>query len=183
MGGSSEVARVVSDAARLVRQGEIVVFGSSALAFWMQNPPASRDVDVWCTPTERGHAVDALMGELSWYHETHGMFVEVWAPETFAAPLRWRDRARTLTMAEHAGVTIVLPHPHDVLMAKLERMEPKDREHMRAILGEYPLTGQRLDELVAETPHRRGEIRATDRAIRFEHGLAELRALLARAGS
>ena len=45
MDGSPEVTKVVGDAARLLGSGELVVFGSSALAFWMQRPPRSKDVD------------------------------------------------------------------------------------------------------------------------------------------
>lgn len=50
MDGSHDVARVVADAARLMGSGELIVFGSSALAFWLQQPPRSKDVDVWCVP-------------------------------------------------------------------------------------------------------------------------------------
>lgn len=106
------VERIVIDAARLVGRGEIVVFGSSALAFWMKNAPASRVVDVWCQPPDAGHAVQALMGELSWYHERHGVFVEVWAREIFAAPCRWRDRARSLQLHDFPEVHVIVPHPH-----------------------------------------------------------------------
>jgi hypothetical protein len=90
----ADVARVVADAASLVKRGELVVFGSSALAFWLRDAPRSRDVDVWCEPVERGDLVEALMGELSRYHQRHAAYVEVWRPETFAAPLGWRKRAR-----------------------------------------------------------------------------------------
>lgn len=61
-----EVPRVVADAARLLQRGELIVFGSSALAFWLTDAPRSREVDVWCEPPERGEVVQALMGELSW---------------------------------------------------------------------------------------------------------------------
>lgn len=81
------VERIVTDAARLVAEGELVVFGSAALAYWLADPPHSRDVDLWCEPPERGEPVAALMGELSWYHQRHSAYVEVWAPETFAAPV------------------------------------------------------------------------------------------------
>jgi len=178
MDGSSEVARVLGDAARLMTAGEIVVFGSSALAFWMQRPPRSKDIDVWCIPARKGRAIEALMGELSWYHEKHGMFVEVWGPETFAAPVDWRNRSKRLLLTENRKVSIVLPHPHDVLMAKLERMDPKDREHVRAILAEFPLSDDDFSRLILEMPHRRGSV-AADRCARFEAGLAEFRAMRA----
>lgn len=70
--------RVAQDAARLVGEGELVVFGSAALAFWLGDPPQSRDVDVWTTPPEKGEAIEALMGELSWYHEKFSIHAEVW---------------------------------------------------------------------------------------------------------
>ena len=61
----ADVPRVVIDAARLVREGELIVFGSAALAFTLDKAPTSRDVDVYCIPPERGDAVEALMGERS----------------------------------------------------------------------------------------------------------------------
>ncbi|MEO6597488.1 MAG: hypothetical protein ABIP94_22315 [Planctomycetota bacterium] len=48
----------------------------------------------------------------------------------------------------------MLPHPHDVLMAKLERMDSKDREHISAILTEFPLTRTEMDRLEHNMPHR-----------------------------
>jgi hypothetical protein len=182
MDGSPEVTKVVGDAARLLGSGELVVFGSSALAFWMQRPPRSKDVDVWCVPKSKGDVITALMGELSWYHEKHGVFVEVWAPETFAAPADWRTRSKRLLLTENPKVSVVLPHPHDVMMAKLERMEVKDREHTCAILAEFPLDEATLAALVQQMPARRGVV-APDRVARFEAGLAELRVLRSRHSS
>lgn len=168
--------RVVRDAARLVKEGELVVFGSAALSFWLQAPPTSRDVDVWCEPHERGDVVEALMGELSWYDEKHGAHVEVWGPETFAAPPGWRSRARVERFEQAAGVRVLLPHPHDVLIAKLERMDPKDRDHQERILREFPLDQPRLDALLAEFPVG---FRTAEREARFRVHLAELRRLIA----
>ncbi len=178
MDGSAEVSKVVADAARLMGSGELIVFGSSALSFWMQAPPRSKDVDVWCAPRRKGHAIEALMGELSWYHDKHGMFVEVWGPETFAAPTDWRTRSKRLVFNENTRVNIILPHPHDVAMAKLERMESKDRDHIRAVLAEFPMDESTLDHLISQMPHRRSIV-AADRTARFEAGLAELRAMRA----
>lgn len=167
--------RVVSDAARLLKDGELVIFGSAALAYWLGAPPLSRDVDVWCSPPDRGDILEALMGELSWYHEKHGTHVEVWGPETFKAPPGWRTRARELTLETAPGVRVVAAHPHDVLIAKLERMDPKDADHQRLILEQAPLSLARLDELVAEFP---AGARDAEREARFQEHLARLRARL-----
>jgi hypothetical protein len=173
----SSVRRIVIDAARLVKQGEIVVFGSASLAFWLQDAPTSRDVDLWVTPPERGEAVEALMGELSWYHERHSSYVEVLGPETFAGPTTWRDRALRLSLPEAPDVTIMVPHPHDVLISKLERWSAPDRDHVRRILAEAPLSRARLDALAADSPYRKGDAPPASIAA-FEMHLAEVRATL-----
>jgi hypothetical protein len=173
----THVRRIVLDAARLVKAGEIVVFGSASLAFWLQNAPSSRDVDLWVTPRERGDAVEALMGELSWYHERHAAYVEVLAPETFVAPRTWRERALKLSLPEAPDVAIIVPHPHDVLIAKLERFELADRDHVRRILDEAPLDRARLDSLAAESPYRTGDAPPASVAA-FELHIAEIRGKL-----
>lgn len=165
----------MTDAARLVRKGEVVVFGSAALAFFLRNAPTTRDVDLWCTPSERGESVEALMGELSWYHDRHGAYVEVWAPETFRAPSGWRERARALHLEDLPEVTLLVAHPHDVLFAKLERMDEQDIDHMRRILDEFPMTQERLEALCGEAPYLTGEIPDASRVTRFRRGLDRLR--------
>ena len=174
----AEVPKLLGDAARLLRRGELVVFGSGALAFWLQDAPRSRDVDLWCEPAERGEVVEALMGELSWYHDRHGAYVEVWGPETFAAPRSWRQRARRLQSDAAPDVTLVLPHPHDVLFAKLERMDESDVDHLRRILAEFPLAPERLEALAQEAPYSAGDVTDPERIARFAAGLERLRKMV-----
>lgn len=169
-----DVGRILLDAARLVKDGEIVVFGSAALAMWLENPPRTRDVDVWCTPSERGEIVESLMGALSWYDEKHHAYVEVWGPETFAAPSDWRDRAKVLRDDIVPNVSLVVPHPHDVLLAKLERWEEGDREHAALILREIPLRPTDLDRLASKAPYRQPGFDEA-RKFAFEAHLARLR--------
>ena len=174
-----QVEPILTDAARLVREGEIVVFGSAALALWLRRAPVTRDVDLWCTPRERGDILTAVMGEQSWYHRRHGAYVEVWAPETFAAPGGWQERARIVSHQDLPKLRLVVPHPHDVLVSKLERWDPKDREHLERILDEYPLGPASFDALVDASPYRQGGIAAADRLRRFEHGVAGARSIIA----
>ncbi len=163
-----DIPRILLDAARVVRSGEVVVFGSGALAFFLDDAPATRDVDVWVDPAERGEIVEAVMGELSWYHDKHDAYVEVWRPETFAAPTTWRERARVLTDETVPDVRLVVPHPHDVLLSKLERWSPSDQEHARRILSRHPLSRTQRDTLLEQTPYRTGQIDAPERTAAFE---------------
>lgn len=174
-----QVEPILSDAIRLLGEGELVVFGSAALALWLRDPPASRDIDLLCEPAEKGEILTAMMGELSWYHEKHGVFVEVWASETFAAPHGWRERARLVSHQDYPRVRLLVPHPHDVLVSKLERLESKDREHVRRILAEYPLSARAFDVLANAAPQRSGALVDAERRRRFEHGASVVRAQLA----
>lgn len=141
-----------------MRSGEIVVFGSAALAFRLPDAPATRDVDIWCSPAEAGKTIEALMGELSWYHDRNGSYVEVWGPETFRAPSDWRARAREFTDDQLPDLRLIVPHPHDILFAKLERWEDQDRDHARRILSAYPLRIAQAGTLDARMPYRDGTI-------------------------
>jgi hypothetical protein len=165
----------VIDAARLVRAGEIVVFGSASLSFWLANAPTSRDVDLWVVPEESGHTVEALMGELSWYHDKHGAYVEVLGPETFSAPTTWRERAVRVRIAEAPNVTVLVPHPHDVLVSKLERFSPQDQDHVRRILAEASLDTTRLEALANASTYRKG-LEPPASVLAFEQHLSEVRA-------
>lgn len=168
----ADVPRVLLDIARLVKQGEVVVFGSAALALVLPDAPRTRDVDVWCTPPDRGDLVTALMGELSWYQERFGAYVEVWGPETFAAPEDWRSRARVLTEETVPEVRLVVPHPHDVVIAKLERWETADQDHARRVVRALPLSRAAALALADRTPYRTGRITDPRRVAAFEAHLA-----------
>lgn len=172
-----DVPRILNDAARLVRQGEIVVFGSASLALWLTRAPSSRDLDLWVTPPDRGEIVEALMGELSWYHDKHGAYVEVCGPETFEAPCSWRERAKIVVVPDEAGVRIVAPHPHDVAIAKLPRFSPSDVDHVRLILRELPIDAAAVRRLANEAPARAPGADAVARAA-FDLHEAALLAML-----
>lgn len=174
----ADVSKILSDAARLLGSGRLIVFGSAALALRLPNAPRTRDVDIWCEPPDRSDALSAVMGECSWYHETHNAYVEVWGPETFAAPEDWLRRAVTMTNEDLPAVTLVVPHPHDVLLAKLERWEEKDITHADLILAAAPLSERTYDELLARMPYRTGAVTDAARIQRFEVHAADLRARL-----
>lgn len=177
MATPAEVPNILADAARLIRRGELVVFGSGALAYWLPDAPSSKDVDVWVVPPERGDPVVAVMGERSWYHQKHLVFVEVWGPETFCAPSDWRARAQHVTMPDSPDVVLTVPHPHDVLLAKLERLDPNDLDHVHRILAWAPLTAVQLQALANATPYRTGVVTDPLRTRAFEAHLARVAAL------
>ena len=79
-------------------------------------------------------------------------------------------------------MTLLLAHSHDVLFAKLERMDERDVDHMKRILDEFPMSQERIELLSQATPYATGEISEKSRRQRFERGLNRLRRELAKHG-
>lgn len=123
----------------------------------------------------RADVVEAMMGEEGPYHQLRKMYVDVCPPETLVAPMSWPSRARRVRVPGAEAVTLVLVHPHDILLAKLGRFEPKDQVHARLILAEYPLDTDALERLAADSPYRSGAIRDPDLQARFEVHLETVR--------
>jgi hypothetical protein len=131
-------------------------------------------------PPGRAEVIEALMGEEGPYHQLRRMYVDVCPPETLVAPVSWLGRARKVRVPGAEAVTLIIPHPHDLLFAKLARFEEKDRLHAQLILAAYPMDLQTLERLAVDSPYRGQAIRAGELRQRFEAHLATLRRWIAR---
>jgi hypothetical protein len=104
--------------------------------------------------------------------------VEVLAPATFCAPSTWRERAKTVVLPESPDVTVIVPHPHDVLIAKLGRLTPQDDDHVRRILAELPMDRATLERLASQSPYRTRKGEDPDGEAAFELHVREVAAKL-----
>ncbi|MFO0745041.1 MAG: hypothetical protein U1F43_05100 [Myxococcota bacterium] len=171
------VPGVIADAARLVMKGEVLVVGAAALAFAVPGAPPARHVDLIVSPPVAAERVVLMMSEGGWYHKNSRAFVVVSPAETFVAPAAWSTRAQRFETPAAPGVGIVVPHPHDIIMAKVERFDPYDQDHARKVLSTLPLPRAALDALADEMPHRRGAIADPARIQRFAFNLDRLHAM------
>ena len=68
--------------------------------------------------------------------KTHGgLYLEPGFELSFRTSPRWRQRARTFQLE---NVTLTVPHPLDILIGKINRLEPKD---LTAFKRTFQLTG------------------------------------------
>src|SRR5213075_3080524 len=67
--------------------------------------------------------------------EHAGLHLEAGFELSFRTSPRWRRRAKTL---QQANVTITFPHPLDILIGKLDRLEAKDINAFERVIA---LTG------------------------------------------
>ena len=93
------------------RQFTITVFGSAPIQIMVDPHLLSGDVDVFSTAEDLAQLVsDACLDQAH-----TDFYIEVLSELNFRTSHLWKDRTKTLMLD---NVTLVLPHPIDILIAK-----------------------------------------------------------------
>jgi hypothetical protein len=124
------------------RPFRLTVFGSAPLQLTVDPNLLSGDVDIFSDDDEDLSPIVEAAG----LDKTHaGLHLELGFELSFRTSPRWRQRAKVV----HFGlVTLTFPHPLDILIGKLNRLEPKDVEAFKRVIE---LTGHpTVAELLAE---------------------------------
>lgn len=124
------------------RPFHLTLYGSAPLQLTVDRQLLSGDVDLFSDDDEDLAALIAAAK----LDKTHGgLYLEPGFELSFRTSPRWRQRAKTF----HLGnVTLTIPHPLDILIGKLARLEPKD---LKAFERTIQLTGHpTADELKRE---------------------------------
>ena len=124
------------------RPFHLTIYGSAPLQLTVDRQLMSGDVDLFSDDDEDLAALIAVAK----LDKTHGGFyLEPGFELSFRTSPRWRQRAKTI---QHANVTLTIPHPLDILIGKLDRLDAKD---LKAFERTIQLTGHpTADELKRE---------------------------------
>jgi hypothetical protein len=92
-----QLEHIIRAASQISGDSEIVVIGSQAIhAQTMKLPPIafqSIEADIYpCNQPDRADQIDAAIGELSAFHDTHGYYAHGIGPETAILPAGWQQR-------------------------------------------------------------------------------------------
>jgi hypothetical protein len=120
----------------------ITVFGSAPIQITLDSTLNSADVDVFSDFEELQEWVDRA--GLS--QDKSPFFVQVSSELNFRSSPRWKDRTQR---AKLRNCTFIFPHPIDILIAKLHRLDDKDLrafEIVRAKTG-HPTEEEFISEL------------------------------------
>ena len=103
--------------------------------------------------TEASEEINALFGYLSVFHDTHGFYVDGVDEFTARGPEDWRTRAkeRVFSCAKRS-VIARFPALDDLAIAKMCRLEERDRSWIEALHRLRPLSKPLLRELLARVP-------------------------------
>jgi hypothetical protein len=115
----TQLEHIIRAASQISGDAEIVVIGSQAIhAQSMKLPPIafqSDEADVYPrNHPERADAIDAAIGELSPFHDTHGYYRHGVGPTTAILPEGWERRVVRLSNANTGGATGLCIDAHDL---------------------------------------------------------------------
>ena len=124
------------------RPFHFTLYGSAPLQLTVDRQLLSGDVDLFSDDDEDLAALVAAAK----LDKTHGGFyLEPGFELSFRTSPRWRQRAKTV---QRNNVTLTIPHPVDILIGKLDRLDAKD---LKAFERTIQLTGHpTADELKRE---------------------------------
>ncbi len=113
------------------REFQITLFGSSPLQIGFEKSFLSADVDMFSTE-EDTEVVRAAVHRAGLDKAEGRLYVEVCVQWNFRTSPRWSERAfRT----QVGNVALTLPHPIDILIAKLHRLADKDLAAFRLVIA------------------------------------------------
>ena len=121
--------RALIDALPPEREVHLSLFGSSPLQLAVESTFTSNDVDLFADETY-DHVAEVIeragLGD-----RERDVYIQLCMEGNFRTSPRWKDRAYT-TRVGH--VTLTLPAPIDILIAKLHRLEDKDLRAFRLVI-------------------------------------------------
>jgi hypothetical protein len=193
---TSRPVRTLEDLERTVRAiatefktEKIFIIGSqSILLAWPDAPPAMRtspEIDVfpenarlWEVQEKAKHPdefpeasehINALFGNGSLFHQTHGFYIDGVDENTAKLPASWQSRA-VVRRVDVGGrtVTAVAPCPEDIIVSKLARLDDKDKSFIEAYHSARPLNPRVIEERIRLSNF---EAPIADRAIAYIRNL------------
>lgn len=144
-----QLEHAIRAACDVAEDSEVYVFGSQAILGQYPDAPAelrqSMDADIAPVHAiDRLTMIDANLGELSMFHDTHGFYVHGVGIEAAILPIGWERRAIRV-QNENTNTNIGwCVEAHDLAASKLVAFRPKDLDFVRVLIAEQLVKPRRL---------------------------------------
>src|SRR5437867_2634652 len=110
---------------------DLTVFGSSPLQMSLDPSFLSQDIDLFSREETWAFLADFVAGK-DLGKEKAAFYIQVCDPRAFRSTSDWRDRA---VEVERQGHLFRFPHPWDILVSKLQRLEEKDIKAFHLVIA------------------------------------------------
>jgi hypothetical protein len=116
------------------RQHSLTLFGSSPIQLGIDPTFTSNDVDIFAGDWgESSQELDDLVQRIGLGKDQNpDVYVQVCVEGNFRSSPLWKDRAFRVQIE---NINLTLPHPIDILIAKLHRLEEKDLRAFRLVIA------------------------------------------------
>jgi hypothetical protein len=124
------------------REFTITVFGSAPLQIAVDPTLTSADVDVFSD----FEALDEIVHQAGLGTGQADFYIQVSSELNFRTSPRWKGRTQSVRIG---NCTFIFPHPIDILIAKLNRLDEKDVRAFRSVLAKtnHPTEAELIKEL------------------------------------
>jgi len=149
-----DLRRLFAQARALSGETNYVVFGSlAALGYAGEVPPRmamSLDVDAFGkSDPARVFELAPALGQGSAFEEQHGYYLDPISPRVATLPAGWQERLVRIELEPDLAAWFL--EPNDAAVSKYARMEPRDREWLRAGLQAGILSFTIIEARFAQT--------------------------------
>ena len=144
-----ELEHAIRAACDLTQDTEVIVFGSQAILGQYRDAPnalrQSAEADIAPRHAiDKVDLIDAVLGEDSMFHRTHGFYVHGVPIETAVFPKGWERRAVRVQNANTRQAIGWCVEAHDLAASKLVAFRDKDRAFVRVLLAEQLIEPPKL---------------------------------------
>lgn len=153
-----QLEHIIRSAGEVLGEDPIIIGSQSILGSFPDDLPKnvmmSREADVMAAHDPGGSKalrINALIGELSKFDETHGYYAEGVEEGLSRFPSGWRDRLIPVNNPNTNGYTGLCVEPHDQCVAKLLAGREKDFQWARALVISGHVRPEILIERLAQT--------------------------------
>lgn len=139
---AGEAIRKLAAALPKDRPFRVTLFGSAPLQIAVEPALLSADVDLFCDDEDLTEHV----GRAGLDHDHSDFYIQVGSGLNFRTSPSWASRAKSVVID---NCTFVIPHPIDILIAKLNRLDEKDLEAFRVVIRKtgHPTEAEMIHEL------------------------------------
>ena len=166
--------------AKIVDDDQFIVIGSQSILGKYPNAPGEL---LWSTEADliaknKPKQTDKLdsIGELSQFHQTHGIYADPVSENTAVLAKGWKGRLVNVVAYGAAGqmVTGLCLDPHDLFVSKVAAGREKDMEFVRTMIEHRMVDRDRVLQLAATVPNPIDDLQRSRRILGCIEGLYAL---------